>query len=151
LDGDSVVTVDPRRAPPRLLPLLGSFSRLVEASPSRYVFQLDMRAAYSGFRALSMPEIEAEWSETVSAPAPAAILDQLREWWARYGQVHLYGGLALLEIGDEGTLQELEATTSLQQRVLAKLSPTLLVVPDDAVNSLLAEMTAKGYRPREVR
>ena len=60
------------------------------------------------------------------------------------------GGYAV-ELGDEVALRELEASTRLSQHIVARLSPRLVVVPDEAVEELLREFTAKGYTPKEVR
>lgn len=81
---------------------------------------------------------------------PAALQDILRQWWTRYGQVRLYDGFGLLELRDEVSLRELEAATSLSQHIVARLSPRMVLVPDEVVDELLREFAAKGYAPKEV-
>ena len=39
----------------------------------------------------------------------------------------------------------------MSQHILARLTPRLVVLPDEAVEALLQEFTAKGYTPKEVR
>ena len=115
-----------------------------------YTYRLDMRAAYAAFAQESLPKLLAEWKRIMPLPMPATMHKVLSDWWTGYGQVHLYEGLALLEVKDGVTLHELEASTSLKQHIIARLSPRLLVVRDKAVEALMSEFATKGYMPKEV-
>jgi hypothetical protein len=148
---DWTIKVQPRLAPPEIHPFLASIARLEKVSARGYLYRLDMRTAHSAFARRSFPDLMAEWQRIVPVPIPASMYKALEDWWARYGQVHLYEGLALLEVTDDVTLRELESSTSLKQHILARLSPRLLVMRDRAVTGLLAELAAKGYMPREVK
>lgn len=146
------ITVHPSMVPPQVHTLLGSTSRLEEATPVRFIYRLDMRTAHATFeRGKSLSDLLAEWEKAMPLPIPEAVHKTLSDWWAGYGQVRLYDGFALLELGDEVALRELEASTRLSQHIVARLSPRLVVVPDEAVEELLREFTAKGYTPKEVR
>jgi hypothetical protein len=111
-----------------------------------------MRSAHTTFkRGKALPELLQEWKEVIPVPMPDALRSTLEDWWSRHGQVHLYEGLALLEVSDDIALQELEAVTSLRSHILTRLSPRLVVVPEPAVGDLMDEFTAKGYTPKQVR
>jgi hypothetical protein len=145
------ITVDPRLAPPEVHPLLGSIARLEMATPVGFAYRLDMRRAYATFATVTLDQLLGAWITLMPMPVPELMLQQLGDWWARLGRVHLYDGLALIEVVDAVTLRELEAATSLPQRTLIKLSPRVLVVQDSAVEGLLQEFTTRGYTPKEVR
>ncbi len=131
---------------------LGRISRLEETTPSVFVYRLDQRAAYSAFeQGTALEDLLATWSQLLPVEMPEVLRDTLATWWSEYGQIHLYEGLALLELGDDFTLRELEASTALTKHVVAKLSPRLVLVPDRAVPQLLQEFAAKGLMPREVK
>ena len=109
-----------------------------------------MRTAYKTFtRGETLPELLATWKRLMPVPLPNAMRKVLDTWWASYGQVRLYEGLALLQLNDDLALRELEASTSLGQHIIARLSPRLVLVPDEAVDTLLREFTDKGYMPME--
>jgi hypothetical protein len=146
------ISVHPSTVPPQVHTLLGRIGRLEKASPGRFIYRLDMRTAHAAFeRGESPMDMFAEWQQVMPLPIPEAVHRTLHDWWARYGQVRLYQGFALLELGDDVTLRELEASTSLSQHILTRLTPRLVVLPDEAVEALLQEFTAKGYTPKEVR
>jgi hypothetical protein len=149
-DQEWAITVQSRLVQPEIHLFLSSIARLEEASAARYVYRLDLRSAYAASSEKTFQDLMTEWQRIVGAPIPQSMYEALRGWWSSYGQVHLYEGLALLEVSDDLTLQELEASTSLTQYVLARLSPRTLVMRDSGVESLLAELAAKGYLPREI-
>jgi hypothetical protein len=147
---DWTIAVQPHRAPAEIHPFLSSIAQLEEVSSAGYVYRLDMRTAHAAFGRDPLPALMAEWQGTVPVPIPKSMREALQDWWSRYGQAHLYEGLALLEVADDLAMQELEASSSLKQHTIAKLSPRLLVLPDRSVDALLSELTAKGHMPREV-
>jgi len=144
------IAVQPALAPPEIHAFLAAIARLEAVTPIQYTYRLDMRAAYAAFAQESLPKLLAEWKRIMPLPMPATMHKVLSDWWTGYGQVHLYEGLALLEVKDGVTLHELEASTSLKQHIIARLSPRLLVVRDKAVEALMSEFATKGYMPKEV-
>jgi hypothetical protein len=58
--------------------------------------------------------------------------------------------LALIELADDVLLQELLATSSLGDLVVATYSPRLVAVVADAVDGFIAELTRLGHAPRVV-
>lgn len=151
-EANQLIMVHPGAVPPQAHALLGRIARLEKATPSRFVYRLDMRTAYATFeRGEWLDDLLNAWERTMPVPIPASLRRVLAEWWARYGQVRLYEGFALLELGDDIALPELEAATPLRKHIMARLSPRLVLVAEDAVNELLQTFTAKGYTPKEIK
>jgi len=144
------ITVHPSAISPHAHTLLGRIAILDKSAPGRFIYKLDMRTASKTFtRGETLPELLATWKRLMPVPLPNAMRKVLDTWWASYGQVRLYEGLALLQLNDDLALRELEASTSLGQHIIARLSPRLVLVPDEAVDTLLREFTDKGYMPME--
>jgi hypothetical protein len=153
IDGASLtISVHPAAISPQAHALLGRIARLEKSAPGRFTYRLDMLVAHATFeRGETLAGLRSAWQETMPQPMPEHIQQALAAWWHRYGQVRLYDGFALLELGDDVTLRELEASTSLPKHIIAKLSPRLVLVPDEAVDDLLREFSARGLMPKEAR
>jgi hypothetical protein len=82
------------------------------------------------------------------AAVPEAIWGKLKDWSDTFGEVHLYGDVALLEFGDDYILRELLAATTLAQHMLYRFSPRLVAVRPEGVEALRAELVKKGYTPK---
>jgi len=146
------LNVHPSAVPPEAHELLGRIAQLGQTRPGRFVYRLDMHTVQAALkRGESLAELLAAWKETVPLPIPEPVHEALSTWWESYGQIRFCEGLALLELGDDSALAELEATTSLGQHILARLSPRFVLVPDDAVDGLLREFAAKGHTPTLAR
>jgi len=146
------ITVHPSTIPPQVHTVLGRMARLEQVTPGHFMYRLDLRTARASFeRGKSLSSLLAEWNEAMPVAMPEGVHRMLSDWWERYGQVRLYEGLSLLELSDEITLRELEASTSLSQQIVARLSSRLVLVPDEAVEALVREFTTKGYTPKQVR
>lgn len=129
--------------------LLGGIAELEQARPGRFVYRLDPKRTSSRFEAGSTAvDLLAEWNRCLLTPAPQAVVDLLSDWWSRYGRVRLYEGFALLELQDDVLLAELEASTSLAKHILARISPRLVLVPEEQVPLLLKEFSERGHMPR---
>lgn len=146
------IVVHPRAVSPQAHTLLSRLAALQQATATEFVYALDKPTAYGSFESgWSLVDILDEWKRVLPCPMPDAMKEELANWWQSYGQVRLYEGFALVELQDDLTLQELEASTSLRQHISGRLSPRLLLVPDPVVDDLLAELTAKGYTPKQVK
>jgi len=146
------LAVDPSAIPPRAHELLGRIAELEETRPGCFTYRLDMRTVHAAFeRGESLTDLLAAWDHALPSAIPDSLREALTGWWASYGQVRLYEGLALLELGDDSALIELEATTSLTQHIVVKLSPRLVLVSEDAVDPLLDEFAARGHTPTVAR
>ena len=150
-EGGEAISLQPGSVPPQAHAFLGRIARLEEASPERFLYRLDAQTALATFESgASLSDLITDWERALSQPIPAAVREMLGQFWTRYGQVRLYEGFSLLELDDEVTLRELEAGTSLSQHIVARLSPHLVVVPEEAVETLMREFAAKDYMPKEV-
>ena len=150
-EATKTISVQPGSVAPQAHTFLGHIARLEEARPERFLYRLDPRAAWTAFESGAvLSELFAEWEQVMPRAMPAALQEILRQWWTHYGQVRLYDGFGLLELRDDVTLRELEAATSLNQHIVARLSPRAVLVPDEVVDDLLREFAAKGYAPKEV-
>lgn len=130
--------------------LLGEIARLVAATSGRFEYELDGQSTYRAFQAgVALSEIIASWQELFPTPMPEAIHDQLARWWEAYGRVHIYEGLSVIEFADEYALAEMKAVTSLAQHIVAEVTPRLVVVEQEAVPTLVAELEKAGYTPKQ--
>jgi len=149
--GTHSIGLHPGSVAPEALIFLGRIARLERADPERFSYHLHPRAILSAFESgASLADLLAEWDRVMPQAIPGALRETLSGWWARYGQVRLYEGFGLLELRDEVTLRELEAGTSLRQHIVARVSPRIVLVRDEAVDGLLKEFAARGYTPKEV-
>ena len=62
----------------------------------------------------------------------------------------VHRNLTIIEVDEPVLLTELEAATALSEAVVARLSPTTLVIDDRRSESLLRELVQRGYAPRVV-
>jgi hypothetical protein len=74
--------------------------------------------------------------------------EQWREWSRRLGELQIYQGLALLELGDDFAFDELMANTSLSRSLLFRFGPRLAAIRPEALETLRAELVDKGYTPK---
>jgi hypothetical protein len=147
----SSITVQVHAVEPSVPAFLGQIACLESVDGDRFVYQLDMRAAHAAFdRGMLLSEFELEWQQTMPKPMPDSFRRILQDWWTRYAEVRLYDGFALLEVDDELILRELEATTSLSQYIIARVSPCLVLVPEAQVDALMLQIRDKGHTPRQV-
>jgi len=130
--------------------LLDKMARLETATADRFVYQLDPQAAYEAFEAgVALSEILDGWGQWMPVPMPEAIRVQLTDWWAAYGRVRIYENLTIIEFGDDYTLAEMKAVTLLEKHLIAEVSPRLVIVPQQAVAPLMAELEKAGYTPKQ--
>lgn len=80
-------------------------------------------------------------------PLAAAVQERISTLVARTGRLNLYERVTVLELGDDIALRELLATTALRAHIVHEFSPRLLVMRDEAVEALLAELVKKGHTP----
>ncbi|MBN1484095.1 MAG: helicase-associated domain-containing protein [Chloroflexia bacterium] len=148
-DGEHVSL--PRAAfQPALHRLLAKIGRLAESVGDRLVYRLDPMAAYEAFEAGStLDDLLAEWAETMPQDMPKAIQQRLSTWWSGYGRVRLYEDITVVEFADDYALAEMKAVTSLEDHLIAEISPRLVLIPPEAIAGLKAELERAGYTPQE--
>lgn len=96
----------------------------------------------------SWPKIQAVLEGAAGTAMPPGLAAQIRDTWERYGRLHLYPDLALIQFADDFCLPELLTGTRLGQYMLYQFSPRLIAVRPDNVEALVRELQEKGYTPR---
>jgi hypothetical protein len=84
----------------------------------------------------------------LGAPLPAELLARMQPLWERFGRLHIYDDMTLIEFSDDFALPELLAATSLSQILLTTFTPRLVAVRTDKAAEYVAELQSRGYTPR---
>ena len=146
-DGDTI-KVNPSTISAQAHSLLDRIARLEVTAPEQFVYRLDAAAAHQSFETgTALAELLQDWERLFSPPMPETIVAQLSAWWEAYGQVRIYEGVSLIEFSDDYALREMKATTSLEQHLIAELSPRVVLIGEEAVPLLTAELEKAGYTP----
>jgi hypothetical protein len=146
---DDTIIVQPTAISAQAHNYLDNLAKLEDASPTRFVYRLSSAAVHQVFEnGKTLPQILDGWSQWLPIPMPAAIQQQLTAWWDAYGQVRLYEHVTVIEFGDEYALAEMKAATSLEKHMVAEISPTLVIIPANTVDMLVAELEKAGYTPK---
>jgi hypothetical protein len=149
IDGDTIVVL-PSATDGRVHGLLDRIARLETISPERFVYRFDPRAVYEAYEAgMALSEILEGWEQLISVPIPPETEERLTDWWKAYGQVRIYKDVTVIEFSDDYALDEMKAVTSLESVLIAELSPRLVMIPQDAVETLAAELETAGYTPKQ--
>ncbi len=147
--GELTITVEPSAVSAQAHSLLDQVARLEVTEPHRFVYRLDAQAAYESFEeGVVLDDLLADWERLLGTPVPDAIGEQLAAWWQAYGQVRIYQDLTVVEFGDEYALAEMKAVTSLDEHLVAEISPRLVVIRPEALEPLVAELERAGYTPK---
>jgi hypothetical protein len=144
------ITVNPSAIKSQAHSLLERIARLDVAAAERFVYRLDAQVVYRSFEAgVSLSDLIRDWERLLPVSMPKDIRAQLTQWWEAYGRVRIYENLAVIELGDEYALAEIKAATSLEQHLIAEISPRLVIVDKEAVPALTAELEKAGYTPKQ--
>lgn len=144
------ITVNPTAISAQAHSLLDKIARLEVMEPERFVYRLEAQAAHASFEAgLALSEVIEGWEQHLAIPMPETIHSKLSEWWQAYGQVRIYEDVTIIEFGDDYALAEMKAVTSLENYLIAEISPRLVLIPQDAVPFLTAELEKAGYTPKQ--
>ena len=118
--------------------------------PDRFVYRLDSRAAHEAFEGGAvLDDLLGDWERLLTIPMPNSIQERLAAWWHAYGQVRLYRDLTIIEFSDDHALAEMKAITSLEKYLVAEVSPRLVIIDPEAVESLVVELERAGYMPKQ--
>jgi hypothetical protein len=122
------------------------------AKPTRraFVYELSDEGIQQAFARGIEPAAIVETFRGAGARLPEATSRRIEDLWSRFGHIHLYEKLTVLELADDLALRELLANTDLRQHVIHQFSPRLVVVEDSAVDALVEELIKKGYTPKVV-
>jgi hypothetical protein len=130
--------------------LLDKIARLEEITPDIFTYILSGQAIHTTFEeGLTLDNILDDWAQLLPVSMPESIRSQLAEWWQAYGQVRVYENVTVIEFSDDYTLTEMKAVTSLEQRLIAEISPRLVLIPQEAVEPLTVELEQAGYTPKQ--
>lgn len=66
---------------------------------------------------------------------------------ANYGRVRLYTDVSLLQTADMAVMQQLTATTSLNEQVIRPIQPTLLLLKKQGIERMMEELKRRGQVP----
>ncbi|MCZ7669764.1 MAG: helicase-associated domain-containing protein [Chloroflexi bacterium] len=147
---DDLITVLPTAVSAQTHNYLDNLAKLEEALPNRFIYRLSGAAVHQNFEnGKTLAQLLKGWQEYLPLPMPAAMQQQLSAWWEAYGQVRLYEKVTVIEFGDEYALAEMKAATSLEKYLVAEISPGLIIIPAEAVDSLVAELEKAGYTPNK--
>ena len=143
------IRVNPSAVSAQSHSLLDKIARLNETSADCFVYRLDARAAYEAYEAgIDLPEMLADWERLLPIAMPDSIRDELAAWWDAYGRVRIYEDLTIVEFGDDYALAEMKAVTSLEDDLIAEISPRLVIIRPEALTSLSAQLEKAGYTPK---
>ncbi|MBE2200646.1 MAG: helicase-associated domain-containing protein [Anaerolinea sp.] len=129
---------------------LDKLAKLEKTTPARFIYRLSVTAVHQAFESgQTLDQLLDGWRQWLPIPMPDAIQRRLTDWWRAYGQVRLYEHVTVIEFGDEYALAEMKAATSLEKQMVAEISPTLVIIPANAIDMLVAELEKAGYTPKQ--
>ena len=129
---------------------LDKLAQLEEAAPTRFTYRLSTAAVHEAFESgQTLDQLIIGWQQCLPIAMPDAIRQQLIAWWNAYGQVRLYEHVTVIEFGDEYALAEMKAATSLEKHLVAEISPTMVIIHANAIDTLVAELEKAGYTPKK--
>lgn len=129
--------------------LLARIARLERATLDGFTYVLAPEMAYTAFETGdALADLLEAWDRLLPVPMPPPVRRKLEDWWEAYGRVRVYQDVAVIEFGDDYALAEMRAATSLDDVLVAEVSPRAVVVPREAVARLVAELERAGYTPK---
>ncbi|MEW5987508.1 MAG: hypothetical protein AB1791_12815 [Chloroflexota bacterium] len=141
------VQVKPGQGVTRAFSLL---SRLGEATGQPFTYRLAGPGLEVAFAQGQRPADLARQLAEGGAPLPATSLAHLEQLYDRYGQIHLYEGLTVIELADDMALPELRASGLLGDALVHEFSPRLVVIKESEADSLVEKLIGRGHTPRVV-
>jgi hypothetical protein len=159
---DALLELSPADAEPQVISLVLLLSRMQpvrqpagQHSGAPVLRRLAYQVTYEGIgRAFeagwTLERLQEVLGKAATAPLPPGLLDLFQRCWDRYGRLHIYDNMALIQFGDDYCLPELLTGTHLGQHMLYQFNPRLIAVRPGSVQEILKELRAKGYTPRTV-
>lgn len=146
---NNTIRVNPSQVSPQAHAYFDQIAKLNEAKPTEFIYQLNPLATRQTFEAgVALTELQDQWQTLFNTPIPDEVNHKLSAWWDSYGQVRLYEKVTLIELADEYALAEMKAVTSLEQHIIAEISPQLILIHKSAVDQLATELQQAGYTPK---
>jgi hypothetical protein len=126
-----------------------SSEKKLSAGGSRLAYRLQTTGLGRAFEAgWTADRIRKVLQEAAQAQMPPALEKTIQGTWERYGRLHLYPDMALIQFADDYCLPELLTGTRLGQHLLYQFSPRLVAIRPDGVEPLLKELRERGYTPQ---
>lgn len=145
---DLTAEVRPSSAAGPLLARLLESAEVAGIREGRLCFRFTPDAAQASFEAGRLPpDIHAAFA-ALGQPLPAPVAAALDRWWQRWGLVHEYTSLAVIEVADDFLVKELLAATRIGQYVVSRCGPTALAVEATDVDAVITELRRAGYLPK---
>lgn len=129
--------------------VLARFAELIKGPEYVHTYRittLSLRNAASA--GLSADEILDGLERYGKYPVPDNVRTDIAEFVSRYGRVRVHQDVAVIEFGDDYALEEMRAVSSLDDVLVAELSPRAVVVPRETVMRLVGELEKAGYTPK---
>jgi hypothetical protein len=157
---DSLIELNPAAAAPDVISLVLLLARMQpvrlpggEHSGTLALQKLAYQITYEGigqaFEAgWTLARIQEVLSKAAKAPLPPGLANLFQGCWERYGRLHIYDNMALIQFSDDYCLPELLTGTHLGQHLLYQFNPRLIAVRPGSIQEILSELRAKGYTPR---
>jgi hypothetical protein len=150
-EGESLVWLDETtfRARPTPAAMRALASLRAYAEPLREMLTLRVSSAAIAHALAQGTEPQSIVGAFAGAGLPLAVPlhERIAALAASAGRLNLYERVTVLELGDDIALRELLATTALRAHIVHQFSPRLVVVRDEAVDALVAELVKKGHTP----
>ncbi len=135
---------------PETLDFLKVAGRIATPTNRPYTYRVADKNIEQTFKEGTNPSMIIKAFAEVGAPMPEITRRRLEETWARFGQLHLYENLTVIELTDDMALREILANTNIDDHIIHQFSPRLVVVDDQIVDRLLDTLVKKGYTPKLV-
>lgn len=119
-----------------------------DAPATAVVFRLGPDTLQPAFEKGAKPADIVRALAAAGVSLPAGVATDVEAWWAAWGTVNRYEGLALVEVADDATARLLRATTKLGSEVVCEAGPRTFVVAEASVDALLDELRRAGHTPR---
>jgi len=157
---DSLIELNPAAAEPDVISLVMLLARMQPVrlpggehfgTPAlqKLAYQITYEGIGQAFKAgWTLARIQEVLSKAAKGPLPPGLADLLQRCWERYGRLHIYDNMALIQFSDDYCLPELLTGTHLGQHLLYQFNPRLIAVRPGSIQEILSELRAKGYTPR---
>lgn len=132
--------------------ILSTLNRYTSQVPrQRNHYRLDNTRLEAAFASGETAETIISAFEAVGAPFSAETKTRVRLTHQRYGSIHLYEDLTVIEFSDDYALAELRAGKIIHSHnIIHEFSPRLIVIHDAHVEAITKALQKKKYTPKVV-
>ena len=132
--------------------ILSILNRYMQADPEQPThYKLANAYLESAFAKGESPEAIIQAFVSIGAPAPANTQAYITTLHSRYGHVHIYQDLTVIEFSDDYALAELRAANIIDtDDIVHEFSPKLIVINDAATERITKALKKRKYTPRVI-